>query len=143
MKKCVSCSKKFTPNNGARKYCSLECSSRAQAERMRGFQAAVSEACKKIKTVHRKKCGICSKPFVATGVKKYCSEECSANALVQYRQRISEAARRIRQEQPREKARCRECGEVFEKQRWNQNFCGTECSKAAYSERLEIRGVWA
>lgn len=142
MKKCAVCSKGFVSNNGARKYCSLECSGHAQAERARGFEAAVSAARKKLKIVRTKKCDICSKRFVVTGVKKYCSEECSATAVVQYRQRIAETARRIRQEQPRETARCRECGEVFEKQRWNQKFCGTECSNTAFGERLELRGMW-
>lgn len=142
MKSCAFCSKQFVSNNGARKYCSLECSSQAQAKRIRGFQAAVSEATKKIKTVRRKKCGMCSKRFVATGVKKYCSEECSATAVVQYRQRIAEAARKIRSERPKETARCRECNEVFEKQRWNQIHCGTECSKYAQEARFEIRRLW-
>jgi len=143
MKTCAVCSKHFTSKIGVQKYCSVQCAGVARAKQVRTFQSAVTSACKTVKkNVRYKSCAICSKQFVASGVKKYCSEECSATAVVQYHHRILEKARRIRQERPRETARCHECGEMFEKQRWNQRFCGTECSKVSYEQRLEIRGIW-
>jgi len=142
VKICAICNTEFVSPSGSRKYCSLNCSAEASAQRIRSFQTAVISATKKNKVVRIRKCAICSKRFVIKGPKKYCSEECSATAVVDYRQRIAEAARKIRSERPKETARCRECNEVFEKQRWNQIHCGTECSKYAQEARFELRGMW-
>ena len=116
---CLICGKKFVSSYGWQKYCSDECSRKAELIRSREYQRQKRIANPKPKP--GKICAVCGKKFLPNNnSQKFCSANC--------RQIFSENKHKITRQGETVKL-CLCCGKPFVAKLHTQIFCSKECRK--------------
>ena len=90
-----------------------------------------------------KSCAVCGKEFEAGKLfKKYCSQECAAQALKEQNQesarRCYERKREAKLKLPKRIKHCEHCGKEFEPYNSTQNFCSSECWHAEHRAKPKL-----
>lgn len=119
IKKCAYCSKDFTPRNLNRKYCSEECSKRAERDK--------DKLRKRKHTAQNPvivSCVVCGKPFAKKAAVVCCSKACSAE-----HKKLKGAEYRKAHAKNHDERICPVCGTKFIAANKNNRYCSSTCKK--------------
>ena len=135
---CAYCGEEFVATTGNRKYCSKECSLKAQTERqMEKYweEKAKRERSGEAKEPTVKKCAFCGAEFMPeNGSQKYCCSECQTKAA--YRKKTSTREHFVKE--------CRVCGKKFETTDERRAFCCGKCANEwiLIQREMKKQKVW-
>lgn len=144
---CPVCGKEFWPNSNKQIYCSKECSSEVNKERIKAKRFAE----KGNHLFKQKKCIVCGKLFwPVNGQEVMCSEECkkkhrNQKQLDYYYEHTAEKQKEKRKLEREQKMKendghlipkriCEYCGKEYWPTKEQQKYCCKECGKLAYEK---------
>ena len=145
---CECCGKEYWPNSAGQKYCSKECSKKANMDRI--YRKRQEE--KGDHTFRKKVCVVCGKEFwPKSGGQVTCSEECRdikareraktfyeenrENVLEQHKAERDARHQKLMEENEGHlipKRVCEYCGKEYWPTKQHQKYCCNECGKKAY-----------